>query len=72
MDRSESDFVNNLGGSEGTIQRALNELKQKKSSVDQVRNESRYQASTLPIKLRESLEYEETYRRGIRISFCRK
>lgn len=44
MDESGSDFVNHLGGSEGTIQQALDELKQKKSSVDQVRDEGRYQA----------------------------
>lgn len=73
MDRSESDFVNHLGGSDGTIQQALDELKQKKSSVDQVRDKIRYQAPTFPLKLRESLEFEDTpLRRGIRFSICRE
>jgi len=37
MEENGADYVGHLGGSEGTIQLALNALKEKKGNVDQVK-----------------------------------
>lgn len=55
MEENGVDDINRLGGSEGTIQQALNELKEKKSSVDQVSRERRITRRSSPATFHRSL-----------------